>query len=144
MPDAKIGNGKFNICHISPPSYNSEVYEEDNKNQSVNMFQNKDDWYIGFLFKTLNRIWNKLEKNGYLIVESILFEDIWKYIRYRFPEAVYLGTISVKTGSRNKPMWIFMNLDQDQVHEKLPSPKQCLDMFSPSIRKRLINKEDIY
>ena len=145
MPTADVGDEPtYNLCHISPPSFDSEIYEIGSESQSINLFKNRNDWLVYFLFRMINRCWNLLKPNGFLIIESILFEEICCYIRYRFPEALFLGTVSVKTSSRNKPMWIFMKSDRKQLHKNLPTRKRCYDKFNNKTRKRLSDNEDVY
>ena len=43
----------FEQVFLSPPSFTSEVYSED-KQQSVMMFPNEEDWDKGFLYPTID------------------------------------------------------------------------------------------
>lgn len=146
MPFAKNITGKFDICIFSPPSFDSELYSEDD-GQSIVMFPNRNDWLINFLFKTIYRCLSLLKDERYFVIQSILAPEINSYIRYRFDDMFYLGCVSVATIScRNKPMWIWMkkdNLNNQQIHV-LPSKEQCMSMFDLSVISRIKNNEDVY
>jgi glutathione synthase/RimK-type ligase-like ATP-grasp enzyme/16S rRNA G966 N2-methylase RsmD len=111
LPDIKLSeeyeHEYFDICIISPPSFNSEIYSQD-EDQSIIKYGNEEEWTIKFLYATLDRIWKTIKKEGYLIVQSILNKVINPYIYAYLSNASYAGVISVRTmAGRNKPMWIW-------------------------------------
>lgn len=111
LPDIKLNEkydkNYFDICIISPPSYNSEIYSQDSE-QSIVKYNDEESWTIEFLYKTLDKIWKTIKKEGYLIVQSILNKVINPYIYTNLPNANYAGCIAVRTmAGRNKPMWIW-------------------------------------
>lgn len=145
MPSADLKieeKAQFNLVYVSPPSFDSEIYEVDGKGQSITEFSDRDEWLVNFLFKTFYRSWMLLEEDGYLIIQSILFEEICAYLLYRLPDAIFMGALSVKTASRNKPMWIFYKKNMKQLH-KVPTKKECLKVFSNHVQAALKKKEDI-
>src|SRR5690606_19832889 len=93
MPSVTLPNEKFNVCFLSPPSYTSENYGDD-IGQSTVLFPERNDWVFSFLFPTINKCWNLLEYEGILIVQSILIEEIYYYIKSILPECYYLGVLS--------------------------------------------------
>jgi len=117
LPDIKLNEkydkNYFDICIISPPSYNSEIYSQDNE-QSIVKYADEENWTTEFLYKTLDKIWKTIKKEGYLIVQSILNKVINPYIYTNLPNASYAGCIAVRTmAGRNKPMWIWKKTNKE-------------------------------
>ncbi|AYV85166.1 MAG: glutathione synthase [Satyrvirus sp.] len=147
MPDAKLPLFiEFNICFLSPPSYDTEIYSND-PGQSINQYPEMDDWIIKFLYRTIYRTWSLLKNDGYFIIQSRLISIINPYIRYRFPDACYLGAISVRTISKNfKPMWIWKKTQKKSPHhdDVMPSAEDIYKSMNSKIQKALEQKEDIW
>ena len=99
-----VQTSMFELVFLSPPSFTSEVYSDD-KQQSVMMFPNEEDWDKGFLYPTIDACIELLRPGGFLVIQSILVKKIHPYI---LPKLKYVGVISVKTsGKRNKPLWVW-------------------------------------
>lgn len=113
MPDCIFPWGvdisSYDICMLSPPSFDSEVYSS-HQGQSIERFPTFREWFKGFMFPTIDRSLSLLKPGGFLIIQSILINDISPYIESNFPELVYQGAISVKCSTRYKPMWIWRKL----------------------------------
>lgn len=108
MPSAKLPTWAtdFDLVFLSPPSFDSEVYSED-EGQSIKMFKDKNDWFENFMFKTLDRCWSLLKKGGFLVVQSIIIADLIPHIN-KYQDGFYCGPISIEFPSRYKPMWIWL------------------------------------
>lgn len=109
MPDAKFKERNFDLAHISPPSWDSEIYQEDSEMQSINMFKTREEWIVGFMYATLDRMISILRKGGWIVVESIIYFDILPYLIEK--GCVYKGAVFCSTsGLRKKPMWILQKM----------------------------------
>lgn len=134
MPNAEIGESNFDICFLSPPSFTSENYGT-SEGQSVVTYPNRTDWTFGFLFPTIDKTWNLLAEGGILVVQSILISEINSYIDYKFPDAEYIGIVSVECGSgRKKCMWMWIK--NSSFNKKL-----SIKRFNPIIRDILLGKK---
>lgn len=134
MPQAEIKDINFDLSFMSPPSYDSEIYSED-KEQSVNMYSNRNEWLKGFLFPTIDKCIRLLGKNRPYVIQSILANEINSYIRIRYPNLTFLGAISVRTAyGRNKPMWIWLKKNI-KINRKIPNINNCLKAFDPEIQE---------
>lgn len=133
MPTAKH-EVNYDLTFMSPPSYDSEVYSDD-PGQSINLFKSRDEWLIGFLFKTIDVVWEGLKVNGYYLIQSILANEINSYIRLSKPDALFLGAVSVLTGcGRYKPIWIWTKkVGQFSQLLDIPSREDCMKSFSPEL-----------
>ena len=106
LPD-DCHDGSFSISFLSPPAFDSEFYSDDLK-QSVSIFNNFDDWMIGFLIPTIELCWNKLKIGVKLVIQYLLAAKINLYIQTFCLGSHYLGPLSIVTGrNRNKPLWIW-------------------------------------
>lgn len=106
FPD-DCNDGSFSISFLSPPAFDSEFYSDDLK-QSVTIFNDFDDWMIGFLIPTIELCWNKLKIGGKLVIQSLLSAKINLYIQTFCRGSHYLGALSIVTGrNRNKPLWVW-------------------------------------
>lgn len=143
MPEVYIEEKNFDLAFISPPNYDSEFYGNHEK-QSINVFKNREDWSIHFLYKTIYKTWSLLKEEGYLIIQSLLAPEINAYISFRLENVKYLGCLSVVCGSnRNKPLWIFKKTKNDIISLDLYRRSEIINHFTPNIKKRLLNNEDI-
>ena len=118
----------FDLVFTSPPYFNRERYSLDNS-QSWVRYNNLDDWMNEFFYKTLEKSWESLNKNGYLIINisDIRIRRQKKYELLKicepmndkissFPNAKYLGCLNLQLGRRpgvnsfevpSEPMWIW-------------------------------------
>ena len=134
MPSASQGqasvvNGllkhKANLVYLSPPSYDSETYSDD-ETQSTNMHKDEMTWTNEFLFATVDECVRQCDANGYLVIQSVLANRINCYIRVHHDEMVFLGAVSCQTdGNRNKPMWVWLKNSDVTSDLDVPSVDQC-------------------
>ncbi len=138
MPEASLPNELYNnsmsIAFFSPPPFNNEIYSNDN-NQSINLYPTLDSWFINFIFPTLDITWLKINYGGVLVVDSIFAKEINSYIKYLLPGSEFIGTISVKTNVRNKPLWIWKKTNKRTRKNK----KELEKVFSEQVIKYLDN-----
>ena len=59
---------KVDIVFTSPPYFNKEVYDTDNKNQSMNKFNEYELWKDNFLKALIEKSYKVLKKNHYFIL----------------------------------------------------------------------------
>lgn len=67
--------GMYDIGFLSPPSFDSERYSDDN-NQSTNTFSLRGQWIEKFLIPTIKQTFAAIKEGGFLVVQSILFHLI--------------------------------------------------------------------
>ena len=65
--DVDYGDKMFDLVFTSPPYFDLERYTTES-NQSWKRYKKLDAWLEGFLFKSIEKAWNHLEKNGHLII----------------------------------------------------------------------------
>ena len=65
--DVDYEDRKFDLVFTSPPYFDLERYTSES-NQSWKRYKKLNDWLELFLFASINKAWNHLEKNGYLIL----------------------------------------------------------------------------
>ena len=136
MPKINIENKTFNLCFLSPPSYDTENYG-DSEGQSTELYPEKIDWTFNFLYKTIDKCWELLEYGGFLVVQSILFYEIFLYIKFKVNDAQFLGPVSVKTDSgRLKPMWIWYKSNTESPNDIKINP---IVTYNPFVYDRLFN-----
>ena len=65
--DVDYGDKMFDLVFTSPPYFDLERYTTES-NQSWIRYKKLDAWLEGFLFKSIEKAWNHLEKDGHLII----------------------------------------------------------------------------
>ena len=65
--DVDYGDKMFDLVFTSPPYFDLERYTTES-NQSWKRYKKLDAWLKGFLFKSIEKAWNHLEKDGHLII----------------------------------------------------------------------------
>ena len=65
--DVDYGDKMFDLVFTSPPYFDLERYTTES-NQSWKRYKKLDAWLEGFLFKSIEKTWNHLEKDGHLII----------------------------------------------------------------------------
>lgn len=93
-------DGGFDLAFTSPPFWDLEVYEN-NKNQSIMGFKNKNNWVKGFLNKLADLNIENLIKGGYFVVYIPPYEDFMNYMNNR-KDIIFEGNIYFKTSSSSK------------------------------------------
>ncbi len=63
-PLLRDGNKDYDFIMTSPPFFTFELYDKENELQSTNQYNSIDKWLNDFLFKTIDRSWPLLTKNG--------------------------------------------------------------------------------
>ena len=82
--DLSAFKDKIDIVFTSPPYFNKEVYDGENKKQSMNKFVEYENWKEGFLKQLISKSFYALKKGHYFILN---IEDILqKGIRYNLVE----------------------------------------------------------
>lgn len=59
--------GQFDLGFCSPPYFDLETYNSEDKNQSINMFPTVKSWKTGFAYPLLKKVFDSLKVGGYLI-----------------------------------------------------------------------------
>lgn len=136
-------NESYDIGFMSPPSYDSEMYSQD-PGQSISLFGNKGIWMEEFIEKTILCTLQKIRIGGYLIIQSILIEEIIPFIRGKCDfdqpfKLAFVGPISIgnvptpqQPSPRYKPMWIWRKVNDTS---SIPSERlSSLEYYSVYLR----------
>ena len=88
----------FDFIFTSPPFFTFEIYDEKNKNQSVNKYNSIKAWLENFLYVTIDKGWKRLSKNGNFAMyiedkkEYRFIPELLKYMENK-EDCVYDGVI---------------------------------------------------
>lgn len=117
---AIIPDRNYDLIFTSPPYFDLEIYTN-NKKQS-HYYAKENVWFENFLKVALNKCWNKLIQNGYMVIninqksnkdESYVYKMI-EYVKL-FGDSEYLGIISYADEKLINPQPVFIwkkyNLD---------------------------------
>jgi hypothetical protein len=109
MPDAPVPGRDYDLVHFSPPSFDSEVYNDEDAGQSVAMFADHGDWLNGFLHPTIHRCVGLLRRGGYLLLQSILSASIVPHILRHEPQLCFKGVFAITAYAKNshKVLWVW-------------------------------------
>lgn len=155
-----IGNDDFDVVFSSPPYFDVEVYDKDQKGQSIVSFPTYDEWMVKFLFVSISKAWSKLKVGGYLILhlgDTKTFQQCEPanvYIQNQLLDASYEGVIGLRgMSSYARPVWVWKKLstknkpgkslykDYPALFNKLLTYKA--GTINPDYLTRLINGDKI-
>jgi GNAT superfamily N-acetyltransferase len=146
MPDcvlpAAAAPGSFDVGFLSPPSFDSERYST-HEGQSLTRFPQEREWYLQFMFPTLERTWAMIRPGGFLVIQSILINRLAPFIEYRFADAFYCGAIAIECSTRFKPMWIWSKLPEATAPTRvaLTAAQQDAHSYRKNHATRIIFRE---
>jgi hypothetical protein len=117
----------IDLAFTSPPYFNKEKYSED-KEQSWKRYPNITMWLKEFLFPSLKFQWEKIRKDGVMIVNisdvfvdgdwQVICDPMNEYIQNNLDGAKYMGHMGMKMAKRPnvhsaqdgtfaEPMWVW-------------------------------------
>ena len=145
----------FDICITSPPFFGIEIYSED-VNQSINKYPNFLDWITGFLFKSLEKVWEKLNYGGCLaihmgdVMNHNINEPMLLFIEQFLPGSSYHGVIGVGGDGAIAPVWIWRKMKnprywkdpRQSVKNDDPYGGRHLDKLYPEIYERYYQRSN--
>jgi len=99
IPDPPNKSRKYDMIMTSPPYFDLEVYEDNNK-QSINKYKTLDEWYTNFLLKSTKNAVMKLDKYGHMIISindngkdkyvERYIADVTKMVELKFVDLIYV------------------------------------------------------
>ena len=95
IENAKIKKNYYDLCFTSPPFFDLEVYE-DNENQSIKKYTNKEKWEKEFFTELAEKNINALKKNGHFVLYVTGCDYCLKYLK-NHKKLKYLGILSFIT-----------------------------------------------
>ena len=103
------------VVFFSPPMWGKEVYNEEGvPNQSTQMFRDEELWLKGFLYASIDVLWERVKNNGFIVFQSLRYDYIGNHMRKK-SNAVFKGIISRVTSSgRFKPNWIWQKTEEEE------------------------------
>jgi 16S rRNA G966 N2-methylase RsmD len=118
-----IPNEPYDLIFTSPPYFLLEEYSKDPE-QSINQYNNIDQWFTKFLLFSLEKAWSYLQVGGYMIINIDNIREYPDYVGRMLEErskelidklltvSTYVGVISFVRIYQNKyvaprPMWIW-------------------------------------
>ena len=75
--------GKFDLAFTSPPFWDLEVYNSENKNQSIMGYKTEKEWIEGFLNKLADINISYLKKGGHLVIYVPDYKEFMDYMEKR-------------------------------------------------------------
>jgi len=139
---ANLGSELFDLIFTSPPYFNLEIYDTNDKeaSQSISRYQGLEQWITGFLFRSLLNAWNHLQIGGNMVIhitdfaDNSICEPMILFVLCKCYGARFDGVIgSVGDSKRVMPMWAFY---KDKVEDK-----QIIDKAEKSL---ITNYRQIY
>jgi 23S rRNA U2552 (ribose-2'-O)-methylase RlmE/FtsJ/16S rRNA G966 N2-methylase RsmD len=101
--------GQFDLAFSSPPYYNYEVYEK-NEKQSIEKYPTFDRWMAEFLFEVMDKIHTALRKGGHIAIHITDFDDrnvcqrLFEHMRDQ--KWSFMGCIVAESKNRI-PIWVW-------------------------------------
>ncbi len=157
---AILPDKKYDLIFTSPPYFTLEIYTNEKSQSIIDKENNVDKWLKDFLFISLEKSWNVLVENGYMVIiindmgskpEFNFLEKMIKYIN-SLSYSKYIGLISYGKQENNKiinpqPMWIWQKiipnnvriLDNSDNLDKLLNPPIKIIQENISINNHNIN-----
>lgn len=113
---------KFDMVYTSPPYFNLEIYDKNDKKQSSNYYS-EDSWFKNFLKIAVDKSWSLLNDNGYFCININQLNKKQKYIfkmhKYinSLKNSKYLGVISYSNKKlvNPQPIWIWKKIEKKNV-----------------------------
>lgn len=68
----KVKKNYYDLVFTSPPFFDYEIYEKENKSQSINKYKSFDSWKKNFMFPALEKSLSSLREGGHL---ALYIED---------------------------------------------------------------------
>lgn len=101
------------VIFFSPPMWGMEIYNDEDKNQSINMFRDEQTWLTQFLYKSVEELWKRLKVGGFIVFQSVRYDYIGNYMMtHHAVDAQFKGIISrVTSSNRHKPNWIWQKIN---------------------------------
>jgi 16S rRNA G966 N2-methylase RsmD len=109
----------FDLVFTSPPYFDFEIYTE-LKGQSILNHPTYIDWLVDFLFLSLKKSWNHLDRNGYLAIHIAdtknmkVCEVMNLFILCFLPLSEYQGVISsISEKNIARPIWVWKKVQKN-------------------------------
>lgn len=95
------------LIFTSPPYFNKEIYSND-KNQSINLFLNYDEWFNNYLLKSVELAIKTLKSNGYLILalSNINKYPIYNDFKEKFKILRFIESIPITYPQTMNKEWV--------------------------------------
>lgn len=144
---------KFDLCILSPPPFEGEIYGNPNE-QSITNYKIFDDWFINYMLHSVYKMYKKLKINGHFIITILdrphenykIVELLNLSINYVCKKLFYEGVIGWQ-GSKQKItpwfVWKKQNLDNEKILNKKNQSRKILEQYYPKILDR-INKKTYF
>lgn len=144
---------KFDFCLTSPPFFDIEIYP--GENQSITTFPDFYDWFVGFLFKSFNIVWNALKVGGYLginisdVGSKKVVEPMLLYMEQFLPNSSWIGTIckftpdwrtEQKTGVKQGPLTGKEHISAVWTWQKVASTDDIVYWMPDKFNRTLANE----
>jgi len=122
--DLELGEELFDVVLTSPPYFNLEIYNSEEKTQSIVRYPERTGWLVQFLFPVLQKAWKHLRIGGYMILhlgdnkEIPLSEETNLFIETYLQGSSWQGVIGVQNkevmdatgatiGGYARPVWVW-------------------------------------
>lgn len=117
--DSRLEPESYDLCISSPPFYRHEIYTNE-ETQSVERYQDQEEWINSFLLVSLDKAWKAIKRGGFMAIHLAdskymtacdrMVEFMWVYHR---KTARYEGVIGIGSSTRigvSVPVWVWKKL----------------------------------
>ena len=140
---ANLPDNYFDLVFTSPPFFDFEIYT-DLPGQSTLTYVNVNDWIVNFLFKSMQKSYNALKDQGYMVIhitdvyKTRVVEPMVLLVKSQINNLNYLGVIASKSETNiDRPMWVFQ---KDQSHKNdEQSANSALQTYYPGVYFKVNN-----
>ena len=147
---AKILNGPYDVIFTSPPFFNVEIYAENQPGQSITNYPDFTTWLVWFLFASLDKAWDNLNENGYLIlhlgdIKTLSICEVTNiFIDNYLRQSSWEGVIGISGESETfRLTWVYKKTTIRKLWEPkdrtgIPSNKRTLYYTYPDIQQEIL------
>lgn len=116
--EANLDGIMFDTVFTSPPFFDLEIYNDQENTQSFAKNNSIENWMTNFLFYSLNKSWEHLKVNGYLVIyigdtiEHKIIEPMNIYLE-SFKDSKYIGATcfsNIDSLKKRRLIWIWKKI----------------------------------
>lgn len=127
--DVNLGDKMFDLIITSPPYFDLEIYEKENKKQSTNKFKTLEKWFYGFLMTCLKKASEHLLLGGYIAINiqddakhnfvNRMIEEFTQHYNIEFDKIILFGKHNSKINDLGRPFFIFQKTNKFELNPPL-------------------------
>lgn len=147
----------YDTVLFSPPPFVGEQYSS-REGQSIDTFDNFEDWFVEFMIKSISRVSDVMTDGGYMAITILdrpkipksdarskkmpgqykIVELLMASIDYKCRDLHYSGVIAWETDSgKTVPWWIWRKRVGDNKRFRVEKAKKIIQSYPPDIVKKI-------